>query len=89
MIWVTGPAGGLGRAGSALWQRSVEVDPTFAQGWVNVASGEHGLNQSLSLYRRALQLQPGLVEAWINIGQVRSHPSLYKLQRRAGVAEEK
>ena len=62
------------------WRRSVKVDPSFAQGWVNAASHEDGIEQSLSMYKRAIDLSPGLVEAWINVGQVyynsfRQHPS--------------
>ncbi len=52
------------------WRRTVEVDPSFAQGWVNAASHEDGLEQSLAMYQRAAALSPGLAEAWINIGQV-------------------
>ncbi len=52
------------------WRKSVEVDPTFAQGWVNAASHEDGLEHSLAMYQRAVALSPGLVEGWINIGQV-------------------
>jgi hypothetical protein len=52
------------------WRKSVEVDPSFAQGWVNAASHEDGLAASLAAYQRAVGLAPGLVEGWINIGQV-------------------
>jgi tetratricopeptide (TPR) repeat protein len=54
---------------AAQWRGSVEVDPTFARGWVNLAGGA-GLEGSLDAYQRALALEPSLVEAWINIGQV-------------------
>ena len=57
------------------WRKSVEVDPTFAQGWVNAASHEDGLEQSLAMYQRAVALSPGLVEGWINIGQVCCKPA--------------
>ena len=56
------------------WRRSVQVDPSFAQGWVNAASIEDGFEESLGMYIRAVALSPGLVEAWINIGQVCARP---------------
>jgi tetratricopeptide (TPR) repeat protein len=68
----------LGREKEARkhWRKSVQVDPTFAQGWVNAAAADDGLEESLSMYMKAVTLSPGLVEAWINIGQVAAASSL-------------
>ena len=37
---------------AAHWQAAVEVDPTFAQGWVNTASNpDHSTESRIAAYR--------------------------------------
>jgi len=60
---------GRGKEATEQFRQAVAVDPSFAQGWVNVG-GDTSLHESISAYRSALRLHPSLIEAWINLGQV-------------------
>ncbi len=60
---------GRGKEATEQFRQAVAVDPSFAQGWVNVA-GDASLDESISAYHSALRLHPSLIEAWINLGQV-------------------
>ena len=66
----------LGSEGDAGEQylMSVQVDPSFARGWVNVASARAGggINGQIEALEKAISLEPSLTEAWINKGQVRN-----------------
>lgn len=55
-----------------LADRSVELDPDNAEGWLNVGGIHHArreYDQALDSYERALALDPGYAEAWSNRGQ--------------------
>lgn len=55
-----------------LADRSVELDPDNAEGWLNVGGIHHArreFDRALDCYDRALALDPGYAEAWSNRGQ--------------------
>jgi tetratricopeptide (TPR) repeat protein len=54
--------------------RSIQVDPSFARGWVNLASARAGggIDGQIEALEMAISLEPTLTEAWINKGQVSS-----------------
>lgn len=60
-------------AGKADLRRSLELDPTRRQGWLNlgaVAISENQLDDALKAFEQAEELDPGAVENNLNIGAV-------------------
>lgn len=69
-----------------LINSSVDVDPTFVQGWYQVSNfnGDMGLlHASIAAARRALEVNPLNAPIWCNLGHRLYHTGQHKLARKA------